>query len=80
MRPWRNRSCRILNWCRFVGIDLGREAAPDATTLFKFRRLLETHKLGETLFAEVGRLLQASGMKFKSGTINSRTLLGAMPP
>ena len=26
---------------RFVGIDLGRERVPDATTLLKFRRLLE---------------------------------------
>jgi len=26
---------------RFIGIDLNREAAPDATTLLKFRRLLE---------------------------------------
>ncbi len=26
---------------RFVGMDLGRESAPDATTLLKFRRLLE---------------------------------------
>lgn len=25
----------------FVGIDLTRESAPDATTLLKFRRLLE---------------------------------------
>jgi len=30
---------------RFVGIDLSREAAPDATTLVKFRRLLEEHEL-----------------------------------
>ena len=28
---------------RFVGIDLNREAAPDATTLLKFRRLLEIY-------------------------------------
>ena len=28
---------------RVVGIDLSRESAPDATTLLKFRRLLETH-------------------------------------
>ena len=27
----------------FLGIDLAREAAPDATTLLKFRRLLERH-------------------------------------
>ncbi len=30
---------------RFIGIDLNIEAAPDATTLLKFRRLLETHHL-----------------------------------
>ena len=33
----------------FVGIDLGREAAPDATTLFKFRRLLAVQRLNPTL-------------------------------
>jgi IS5 family transposase len=27
--------------CGFVGIDLNRQSAPDATTLLKFRRLLE---------------------------------------
>ena len=46
---------------RFVGIDLGRERVPDATTLLKFRRLLEDHKLGEALFAKVGEVLQAHG-------------------
>ncbi len=35
----------------FVGIDLGCEAVPDATTLLKFRRLLEKHNLNEQLFA-----------------------------
>ena len=35
---------------RFVGIDLSRESAPDATTLLKFRRLLETHQLTESIF------------------------------
>src|SRR5947208_14696139 len=29
----------------FVGIDLGCEQVPDATTLLKFRRLLEQHEL-----------------------------------
>ncbi|MES7707471.1 transposase, partial [Cutibacterium acnes] len=27
----------------FVGIDLGREPVPDATTILKFRHLLERH-------------------------------------
>ncbi len=41
----------------FVGIDLGREGAPDETTVCKFRHLLETHDLGKRLFEEVGRYL-----------------------
>ena len=31
----------------FAGVDLGREAAPDETTVCKFRHLLERHKLGK---------------------------------
>ena len=41
----------------FCGIDLGRERAPDATTLLNFRHLLEKHQLGAALFAKVGELL-----------------------
>lgn len=62
---------------RFVGIDLGRERVPDATTLLKFRRLLEKHKLGEALFAKVGEVLQAQGMKVGTGTIVDATIIGA---
>jgi len=62
---------------RFVGIDLGRERVPDATTLLKFRRLLEKHKLGEALFAKVGEILQANGMKVGTGTIVDATIIGA---
>lgn len=59
---------------RFVGIDLGSERVPDATTLLKFRRLLEKHKLGEALFAKVGEVLQANGMKVGTGTIVDATV------
>jgi transposase, IS5 family len=61
----------------FVGIDPGCEAVPDATTLLKFRRLLEKHNLNEQLFAEVGRILQGSGMTLKTGTIVDATLIAA---
>ena len=61
----------------FVGIDLGRERVPDGTTLLKFRRLLETHKLGEALFAKVGAVLQTQGLKVGSGTIVDATIIGA---
>ena len=62
---------------RFVGIDLGREPVPDATTMLKFRRLLNDHKLGEALFAKVGQELQARGFKVNTGTIVDATIIGA---
>ena len=62
---------------RFVGIDLGRERVPDATTLLKFRRLLEQHRLGEALFARVGEVLQANGLKLGCGTIVDATIISA---
>jgi transposase, IS5 family len=62
---------------RFVGIDLGRERVPDATTLLKFRRLLEKHDLGAALFAKVGEVLQAQGLKVGTGTIVDATIIGA---
>ena len=34
----------------FLGLDLARESVPDATTLLKFRRLLEEHALTARLF------------------------------
>jgi len=33
-----------------VGIDLARESAPNATTLLKFRHLLETNELTRQIF------------------------------
>lgn len=62
---------------RFVGIDLGRERVPDGTTLLKFRRLLNEHKLGEQLFAQVGQVLQGRGLKVGTGTIVDATIIGA---
>jgi IS5 family transposase len=61
----------------FVGIDLGRERVPDATTLLKFRRLLEKHKLGEAMFAKVGQVLQEQGLRVGSGTIVDATIIAA---
>ena len=62
---------------RFVGIDLGCERVPDATTMLKFRRLLNDNKLGEALFAQVGQELQARGFKVNTGTIVDATIIGA---
>jgi transposase, IS5 family len=54
---------------RFVGID--------ATTLLRFRRLLEKHELGAALFAKVGEVLQAHGLKVGTGTIVDATIISA---
>src|SRR5580765_3378430 len=62
---------------QFVGIDLGRERVPDGTTLLRFRRLLNDHDLGKQLFAKVGEVLQARGLKVGTGTIVDATLIGA---
>jgi IS5 family transposase len=61
----------------FMGIDLGREPAPDETTLCKFRHLLETHKLGEPLFKAVNRHLHEQGIKVSTGTIVDTTIISA---
>lgn len=62
---------------RFVGIDLRRERVPDGTTLLKFRRLPESNDLGAQLFAKVGEVLQAQGLKIGTGTIVDATIIGA---
>jgi len=62
---------------RFVGIDLGREPAPDETTVCKFRHLLEKHGLAKELFKAVNRHLHGKGMKLSQGTIVDATILGA---
>lgn len=63
----------------FCHIDLGRERVPDATTLLHFRHLLEANHLGAALFAKVGELLLANGMKLSGGTIVDATLIAAPP-
>jgi len=63
----------------FCRIDLGRERVPDATTLLNFRHLLEQHQIGAALFAKVGELLLAHGMKLSGGTMVDATLIAAPP-
>ena len=62
---------------QFVGIDLGREPVPDETTICKFRHLLETHQLGQQLFARIGAYLAVHGMKVSRGTIVDATIISA---
>ena len=63
----------------FVGIDLNRESAPDATTLLKFRRLLETHEITRKIFETINSHLAAQGLMMREGTIVDATLIAAPP-
>lgn len=64
---------------RFVGIDLSREAAPDATTLLKFRHLLEAYQLTELIFSAINAHLAEKGLFLREGTIVDATLIAAPP-
>ena len=61
----------------FVGIDLGRENVPDATTLLKFRRLLEQHDLTAAILAEVNAHLSERGLLMRQGTVVDATIIAA---
>ncbi len=62
---------------RFVGIDLGREPAPDETTVCKFRHLLEAHNLGDQLFVLIAEYLEEHGLSVNTGTIVDASIIDA---
>jgi transposase, IS5 family len=67
---------------RFCGFALDA-TTPDETTLCRFRNALKEVGLGEALFAEVLRQLEASGFVVKTGTLIDATLVrssGRRPP
>jgi len=61
----------------FAGVDLGAEAAPDETTVCKFRHLLERNKLGKKLLSSVNEHLRRNGIKISNGTIVDATIISA---
>src|SRR2546428_11484505 len=63
----------------FARIDLAAEGVPDATTLLKFRRLLETHDLCKGLFTALNADLTARGLLLREGTMVDATLIAAPP-
>ena len=62
---------------KFMKIDFAEEQVPDATTLLKFRHLLETNHLGEAFFAAIKRVMEASGHIMHGGTIIDATIIEA---
>ena len=63
----------------FCGLELGRDAIPDETTILNFRHLLERHALTKAIFAAVAEHLEAKGEMLRVGTIVDATLIAASP-
>jgi IS5 family transposase len=61
----------------FLGLDLGREAVPDATTLLKFRHRLEAQGLTQTIFDTINALLRERGLLMNQGTWVDATIIAA---
>ncbi|PXX94673.1 IS5 family transposase [Halomonas sp. LBP4] len=63
----------------FIGIDLAIESVPDATTLLRFRHLLEKHALTQRIFEEINASLAERGLFMREGTIVDATIVAAAP-
>jgi transposase, IS5 family len=61
---------------RFCGLAL-EEPTPDETTLCRFRLALVAAGLGEALFVEIARQLDAAGLMVKTGTLIDASLVEA---
>ena len=62
---------------RFAGVDLGRAAAPDETTILRFRRLLEQHELCGQILDTVNHYLGSKGLRISTGTIVDAAIIAA---
>jgi IS5 family transposase len=64
---------------KFMGIDFTQEQAPDATTLCKFRKLLNDNGCAELFFDAVKDFLNDNGRMMQGGTIVDATIIAAPP-
>jgi IS5 family transposase len=62
---------------KFMGLNFLEEQVPDATTLLKFRHLLEEHELGKQLFDSITGFLDNNGRIMRGGTIVDATIISA---
>lgn len=63
----------------FMRLDFLTEQVPDATTLLKFRHLIEENSIGEKIFADVNTRLEKAGLIMRGGSIVDATLIAAPP-
>ena len=61
----------------FMHIDFTDQQVPDATTLLKFRHMIEKNRIGEKIFADVNKRLDESGLMMHGGTIVDASIIAA---
>ena len=61
----------------FLGINLSTDPVPDATTLLKFRHLLEKKDLCATIFETINSHLEERGLLMREGTLVDATIINA---
>ena len=61
----------------FIGIDLGRESVPDASTVLDFRHLLVQNALTAEILETIDDRLEARGLLLRQGSAVDATLLAA---
>ena len=61
----------------FMHIDFNEQQVPDATTLLKFRHILEKNRIGEKVFEDVKACLDKAGLIMHGGTVVDASLIAA---
>lgn len=61
----------------FAGLSSWGDALPSDSSILRFRRLLEQHKLADQILAHVNELLTRQGLMLKAGTVVDATLVAA---
>lgn len=61
----------------FLQINFMVEQVPDATTLLKFRHLLEKHNINQIFFTAIASFLDQHGFMMRGGTIVDATIINA---
>ena len=61
----------------FAGLGNWNEPVPDETTILRFRRVLEKHKLAPKILETINDLLRNKGLMLRAGTVVDATLIAA---
>ena len=61
----------------FAGLGGWDERVPDESTILRFRRILEKHKLAPKILQTINDLLRSKGLMLRAGTVVDATLIAA---